>query len=240
MSKSLFKLIGRSFLNLVYPPLCLHCKNTLYDDSHLLCSICLQNLELIDPSERCPLCFSSEYHPHERLCTECRTYPPLFHGMASAFDYIGPAATLVRKLKYGDQTHLAEGCGAYLAAQFLNLNWPMPDIIVPVPLPFTRKITRGYNQSLLLAESLSLMIKRPVSEPLIRRSGDYSQAGLSRKQRLELDGSSIQLKSKQHLQDKCILIIDDVITTGSTLRKCAAALFPACPAKIYSLSFCRA
>lgn len=231
--------LGKAFVNLVYPPLCLSCKESVSDDARFLCENCLSQLQLIDPAERCAFCFSAQYSPEKHLCEECARTPPLLNRMAAAFDYIGPSACLVKKLKYSQQAYLAKGLGAYLAAQFLQLEWPMPDVIIPVPIVLPHRIERGFNQSALLAYGLSDMIQSPVQEALVRKSGDYSQAGLSRKQRMQLDGALFCLKKKQNLQDKCILLIDDVITTGSTLRKCAEILLEECPASIYGLAVCR-
>jgi competence protein ComFC len=229
----------RSFVNLIYPPICLHCKQSLNQDNHLLCEACLAILELADPSERCLFCFSPESLSEQQICSECLIKPPILNGMAAAFDYVGPSACLVRKLKYSDQAFLAKGCGGYLAAQFLRLEWPIPDVIIPVPITFTHWLERGYNQSHLIALTLSEIIKSPVQDSLIRKSGDYSQAGLSNRQRVKLEGKTIQLKKNQSLQDKCILLIDDVMTTGSTMHKCAEALLEDCPASIYGLAVCR-
>lgn len=236
---SILRTISSSLMNLVYPPLCLHCGGSLQTEAPFLCSDCIALLELIDPKERCPLCFSANFNPEKMLCHECKRNPPVLNGIAAAFDYVGPAASLVKKFKYADQPYLATGCGAYLAMQFLSLDWPLPDVIIPVPIAMTHLMTRGYNQSLLLSQELSLIIERPVVEALVRKSGDYSQAGLSRKQRLKLEGSRIQFKQVP-LEEKTVLLIDDVMTTGSTMRKCAEALMEGYPAGIYGLAFCRA
>jgi competence protein ComFC len=238
--KTTFYNVGKAFVNLVYPPLCLHCKESVKDDSHILCESCLSLLQLIDPAERCPHCFSAHYFRERRYCPECQRTPPLLNAIAAAFDYVGPAASLIRKLKYSEQSYLAKGCGAYLAAQFLQLEWPLPDVIIPVPISLTHLLERGYNQSLLIAKSMAEILNCPVQDALYRGSGDYSQAGLSRKQRMQLDGSLFSLKIDQQLRDKTLLVIDDVMTTGSTLRKCAEALMEECPAKIYGLAICRA
>lgn len=232
--------IVNAFVNLAYPPLCLYCNDPVSNDSHLLCELCLSLLHLIEPRERCPHCFSGQYCPSQRLCAECLRKPPLLNGLAAAFDYVGPAACLVRKMKYSHQPYLAQGCGAYLTAQLLELGWPMPDILIPVPIAFTHWLERGYNQSLCLAQSVSKILERPVQEALKRKSGDYSQAGLNRKQRMELEGNLFHLKKQQKLADKCLLLIDDVMTTGSTLRRCAEALQEECPSAIYGLTVCRA
>jgi ComF family protein len=160
--------------------------------------------------------------------------------VGAAFDYLGPAATLIKKLKYGNQPHLAAGAAAFLVAQLDRLEWPLPHAIVPVPLSLTHWIDRGYNQSQLIAEKMSEFLNVPVLNVLKRYSGDYSQAGLSLSQRRELEGKSFKLKNSFPIRDKTLLVIDDVMTSGSTLRKCGEALLEGYPGDLYGLAFCRA
>lgn len=207
-------------------------------DAVLLCDPCQEQLQLVDWKERCPYCFTADFEVENRVCTACRENPPLLNRVAAAFDYIGPGASLIRHLKYSGKPYLAKGCAAYLAAQFLELDWPMPDVIIPVPITFTHWFERGYNQSRLLADHLGEILNKPVQEAIKRKSGEYSQAGLSKKQRLQLGSSQFSIKKDQQLQDKCLLLIDDVMTTGSTMRKCAEVLLQDCPASIYGLTVC--
>ena len=111
---------------------------------------------------------------------------------------------------------------------------------MPVPISFTHWLERGYNQSELLAKEISQFLQKPLLKPLKRTSGDYSQAGMSQKQRLELSSASLSLKKEIHFYDKSVLLVDDVMTTGSTLKRCAETLMEGCPAEIYALTFCRA
>ena len=230
----------KAFADLIFPPLCLHCRASLPVENKIFCSLCFDLMPLIDCTERCPSCFSGAFDPLTHFCAECARHPPLFDRIGAAFDYVGPAATLVKKMKYGNQPYLSKGGGAFLAAQWMRLEWPLPDFIVPVPLSWIHWAERGYNQSLLLSTSLGEILKIPVADILIRKSGDYSQAGLNRQQRIEYIGNTFQLKRGVDLRDKTILLVDDVMTTGSTLRKCAEALLEGGPAKLYSLVLCRA
>lgn len=237
-------LLLKSFRNLLFPPVCLHCREMIEEDSSYLCHECMGKLQLIDPHERCPQCFSSEYTIELKSCPICQdkdlNLPVSLNHIAAAFDYVGPPASIIRKLKYGNQPYLAKGAGAFLVAQFIQLNWPLPDYIVPVPISSTHWIERGYNQSQLLAENVSLLLNKPLHLLLKRKSGDYSQAGLNRQQRTLLTSSSLLLKKETPLYDKTILLIDDVMTTGSTLKRCAETLREGCPKEIYALTFCRA
>ena len=194
---------------------------------------------MISPIERCPYCFAPDANL-KRCCKTCRKHPLLFDRIASAFDYEGLPATLIKQLKYGGQTHLAQGAGGYLAAQFLTLDWPLPDLIIPMPSTPIKKLERGFNQSLLLAEAFATIINRPVVEIIKRKNGDFAQANLNHKERLQLRSTSFEVKSSTPLDNQCILIIDDVMTTGSSLKCCAESLLPLFPKSLYALTFCRA
>jgi competence protein ComFC len=235
-----FRRCSETLLNILFPPLCVHCNLLLDESSKIFCRDCLTLVNLIDPLERCPYCFSADYHPELRVCEECQKRAPVLDRVASAFDYIGPAATMLKLFKYGQQKYLAKGCSAYLAAQFSRLDWPMPDVIVPVPIAFNHWVQRGYNQCELLADNVGEILDRPVVHALRRKSGDYSQAGLSRSQRFQLIGNTFELKGGYSFHDKTILLIDDVLTTGTTLKKCAEILFEAYPSRVYALTLCRA
>lgn len=199
--------------------------------------MCASLLELIDPNERCPFCFGRDYAPLSKRCGTCVHGERLYYRMAAAFDYRGPAASMIKRLKYGQQPYLAKGLSSFLAVQFDQLKWPFPDAIVPVPLSFTHWLERGYNQSALLAEELSVYLQVPVWDILKRKSGDYSQAGLALTQRKQIS-SSFSLKRDHQLQDKTILVIDDTMATGSTLQRCAEVLAEGYPARLYALTVC--
>jgi ComF family protein len=159
--------------------------------------------------------------------------------MAAAFDYEGPAASLVRRLKYGNQPYLAQGMAAFLVTQFYHLQWPLPEALVPAPVTFTHWLVRGYNQSRLLAEEMARLLQRPVWSALKRKSGDFSQAALNLEQRKALDGQRFKRKNRYSLQGKVLLVIDDVMTSGLTLQRCAETLETGNLAALYALTFCR-
>lgn len=236
----MLSILLRSFRDLLFPPLCLDCRETIENESSYLCNACVDKLQLIDPAERCPHCFSSDYNLEFKRCLACNPNESHLRGIAATFDYIGPAASIIRKLKYSNQPYLAKGAGAYLVAQLIQIGWPLPDLIAPVPISLTHWLDRGYNQSELLAESVSNLINKPHSLLLQRKSGDYSQAGMNQKQRRALLTDSLSLKNKIPIYDKTILLVDDVMTTGSTLQRCAEVLQGGCPKEIYALTFCRA
>ncbi len=239
-STAILKDIVNSFISLVYPPICIHCDAPLSDPSSLFCNSCGELITLLNHENRCPRCFSSDYSIATKRCRNCYENGIIFHGCASALEYIGPATTLVKNLKYSSQPYLADGAGAYMAAQFLSLDWPIPDIIVPVPLSLTHKFQRGYNQAYLLAKAFSSIIPCHICNTLTRRCDSYSQTNLSQQQRKVMGSHDIIVKKGSLITDKTILIIDDVTTTGTTLRRCAEAIAEYYPRKIYALTLCHA
>jgi len=232
--------VSSFLINFVYPCYCLHCHRSTNVTGQALCEECLALLELVDLQERCPSCFSSDYCVEDCYCLACAKRTPTLDGIASAFDYMGSAKSLIRCLKYSDMPHLSRGIAAYLAVQFSRLGWPWPDVLVPVPVSFFKWIERGYNQSTLLAQHLGKIIGVPVVEALRRRSGDFSQAMLGQETREQLSGQSFFLKRKASLEGKRLMLIDDVITTGTTLVRCAELLLTAMPASVYGLTACYA
>ncbi len=231
----------KSFIDLIYTPLCIHCEDCLGERESLLCSTCLNCMELIDLSDRCPYCFSEGYAPEMgpccQKCLHANSYEPVGR-IAAAFDYEGPAASIVKQMKYGNQPYLAKGASAYLTAQFLRLQWPFPDYIVPMPMPSFRKLERGYNQSALLAESMAALLGCRFIDPLRRKNGDFAQAGLNHEQRLQLLPEKFSIKKGTKLHDATVLLIDDVMTTGSSLQCAAKALAESCPKEIYAMVLC--
>lgn len=231
--------LGRSVVDLIYPPFCLHCEESMSEGA-IFCAPCLELLQVIDPKERCPYCFSGEFDRRQPCCAACYQRTHKRQRMAAAFDYEGPAATLVKRMKYGGMPYLAKGAAAFLVVQFVALGWPLPDCVVPVPMDALKRLDRGYNQSALLAAHVADLLHCPMKEVLKRSRGSFSQAGLSHQQRLELEAHVFEAAPAADLRDKCILLIDDVMTTGSTLGCCAEALHALYPKAIYALTVCRA
>ena len=221
-------------MDFVYPPLCLHCGGNVTTGGQFLCVTCGAMLSLLDSSGRCAKCFALIPHQDDQ-CSGTNIYRS-----ASALEYAGPAATLVKAFKYGRRSYLAEGLGAYLVAQHHALQWPVPDVIIPVPQMFSHWIRRGFNQSNLLACVLGRALGRPVVPALYRSEGDFSQAKMSREQRCRMTSASIGVRRKYGIADNDVLIVDDVMTTGMTVRACAEVLTELCPRRIYVLTVCMA
>lgn len=218
-------------LDLLFPRVCLSCQEPLEKKVKIFCSQCREELFLINPKERCPYCFLE--------CHSCREEDTPFAAVASALEYNPVSSKLISKLKYGGAFYLAHGSASLLALQFLNLGWEIPDFIVPIPLSFSRLLTRGYNQSALLAENLSKILDTKMASLLKKIGYTQPQASLNLAQREASFLTFALKKNAPLLEDKVVLLIDDVMTTRKTLTAAANALLEGCPSKIYALTLCR-
>lgn len=170
-------------------------------------------------------------------CALCRLG---LRGFDSAYcygAYEGALRELIHQFKYGKVRTLAAPLGDLLANA-------MPrdqrfDAIAPMPLHWLRRWRRGFNQAELLARSLSRRTGIPVVRPLRRRGGTQTQAGLSNSERRRNVSTAFFVRRGAALEGKRILLVDDVMTTGSTGAASALALKRAGAAKVSLLTVAR-
>lgn len=196
----------RKFLEVVFPPFCWHCEEPA-SLSQPLCPTCLKLLEMLPPTD------------------------PL-----ATFEGQGPAWTLVKALKSGKAPRVAQGLAGTMALQYLKTDLSLPDFIVPVPQSLYRSLQVGYNPSLLLAESLGKILQRPVVELLKRKQQLFCQMSVDQDRRYLLSVENFQWKKRIPIAKKTILLIDDIVGTGATLRACAQRLYEGFPLKVIKMT----
>jgi ComF family protein len=139
------------------------------------------------------------------------------------FGYTSSISALVEELKYGDKPGLAEILVPYMASA-LVVRPGRRTRVVPVPVHPSKRRERGYNQSGLLAEGLARSLGLRFGDVLAKTRATVSQTGLDREVRLRNVTGSIGVKKAAAIPFGRALLVDDVVTTGSTLRECACAL----------------
>ena len=173
----------------------------------------------------------------EGRCALCRSGLRGFDAAYCFGAYEGVLRELIHLLKYGRIQTLAGPLGDLMAAALPRDQ--AFDAVVPVPLHWRRQWKRGFNQSELLARSISRRTAAPMVRALCRRHATQTQAGLSNTNRRRNVASAFQCKRPASVAGKKILLIDDVMTTGSTAAACAAALKRAGARKVVLLTVAR-
>ena len=241
------KQVSQVALNSLFPPRCAGCDAW---EERLFCDDCRLQLRALE-APLCSVC-GTPFDPlaFASLCAECRpsrnNKPPEFSALRSCFMFAGPSREAIHRYKYEGQSSLA-GLMALELSDFWRsdcngtLQIPPCDLMAPVPLHRWRAYRRGYNQSELLANHLSPMIDVPSKVLLRRVKPTRPQVELGRDQRAENVKNAFQVDKEMTpiIKEKTILLIDDVCTTGATLRECARVLRKGGAAAIYALTFAR-
>ena len=201
----------------VLPGKCFGCNATLYRGEHLLCAFCRNELPLTE------FTFGTE-----------NTVDRIFYGCpgiskASAFLYYtedGIVQRLLHALKYQGQERIGTWLGAwYGRCMASDTCLKSVDIVIPVPLHPSRLRKRGYNQCRLLGREVAISLGATYSEKFLKRNiPTGTQTRRERWDRWQNTGNAFRLRSADSLEDRRILLIDDVITTGATIEACCDAL----------------
>ncbi len=201
------------------------------------CSACEeQRLEEMKEENLCLICHRGI--PSDQIqCFYCLNDPPPFVQALHLAPYGGKMKEAIQAFKYHNQKILAVKLGALAAEKICeNPDFLQSDILIPVPLFSKKQIQRGFNQSALLAKQISRKIGIDVDfSSLVRIRNTPSQTQLNEKERRENVRGAFQVRS-QALMGERILLIDDVFTTGATIRECTHVLLQAGVKSVYVLT----
>ena len=158
----------------------------------------------------------------------------------SAFVYDDISKNMLLLLKFFDKTSCASTLAKFMVHAGSDIIKEKPDLIIPVPLHYMRLIKRKYNQSALLANEISKLtdIKCDLFS-LKRCKNTVPQVKFAGRERIRNIRGAFVVKKPENIKGKNIVLIDDVMTTGSTLKECAIALKKAGAKKIYALTAAR-
>lgn len=213
------------FLSLIYPNLCASCENVLVKQELAVCTKCLVDLP------------RTYYHLVKDNPVEQIFWGRVPIEKATAFFTYQKGSKyqhVLHELKYKGNRSIGVEMGKHFGADLIQNNYfGEADVIVPVPLHPKKEKQRGYNQSLAIAEGLSLLLnKEVVMNNLFRKSYSTTQTLKGRFERWQNVSSLFDLKDAYAFDNKHVLLVDDIVTTGATLEACAMVLHKAQNVKI--------
>jgi competence protein ComFC len=234
--------ILRALASLLYPPVCTLCSASVAADEYL-CDECHAKAPRIVPPScaRCSEPFagaiSGPFH-----CANCAHQTLHFEAAVSVYRSRGIVRRLMLDFKYGRQIYLRHLIARWLCAALDDerLRGRHFDVVVPVPLHPTRERERGFNQAALLAQFVGERMLLPVKPVLERLRYTTTQTAFDRAERMENLHDAFRLRKNADVRGLRVLLIDDVLTTGSTLNECARTLKRAGASSVYAATAARA
>ena len=234
--------IGRVALDLLLPPRCLACGVEVGAPGSL-CAGCWPGLRFLTPPW-CRVCGYPLPHalPEAPLCPACAAEPPGYDRARAALRYDEGSRRLVLAFKRGARFEGLASFGRWLARAGQEL-LADADLVVPVPLHRWRLLSRGYNQSAVLARVVAREAGRPwLPDALQRTRATPSQQGLTataRRENITPAAFRVRRRALPRIDGAKVLLVDDVLTTGSTLEACCAVLRRHGAARVDALTLAR-
>jgi len=226
-------------VDLLYPPACAGCGALCPPDPAAFCDLCELAVEPL-PSPGCRRCAEPGSFRAD-TCPRCTALPPPFGETHAPFIHTGALSRAIHRLKYEDHPELARPLGRLLARRSLGfLARRHEALLCPVPLHASRFRARRYDQSWLLCAELAQLTGRPIlSRALERCRATGRQVGQDEAAR-EANVQGAFAATPGRVQGRHVVLVDDVFTTGATVRAAAAAMLAAGASKVDVLTLARA
>ena len=228
--------------SLLYPAACVVCSGEV-ERTEYLCQGCRERAPRITAPfcAKCSEPFTGAI-TQTFSCANCEHRTLHFDSAVAAYRSRGPVRKLVHEFKYGHHRYLQYPLAAWLGETLSDprLRGREFDLIVPVPLHPARERERGFNQAALLAELLARKITLPLRPVLERIRYTTTQTAYDRAERIENLRDAFRLRKNRDVRGLHVLLIDDVLTTGSTLSECARILRKAGAVSVHAATAARA
>ena len=217
-----------SFFDFFLPRFCISCNKKLLTDEIVVCPDCLERIKLAE-DERIKSEFGRKFSSNGIISDFISLY---------VFEKDKDLQHIIHSLKYNNKFLTGKFLGSVLSVHLKHRisEWEI-DFIIPVPLHHLKKAERGYNQSFYIAKGLGKGLNIPVAERFIKRKKfTESQTTMNLKERQENIEGAFKVKKNLNFEGKNILLVDDVITTGSTIGECGKVLLKVGANKVYAVS----
>ncbi len=188
----------------------------------LICEPCLSDLPVITtPCSVCSVTLSAK--DSAGMCGSCLHTTPFYQKSIIPLEYVFPTTELIKQLKYNDKLLLSEVLSRIVLNMVKQENGHLPEVIIPVPIHPLRLMKRGFNQSALIAKTISKELNIPIDLKSCHRiRNTLQQTGFNKKQRRKNIRNAFSVNG--NFSAKHVAILDDVVTTGSTVNEMARVL----------------
>ena len=230
-----------NFLNVIFPARCIAC-GAMIIDTVKICADCWHKIDFISQQccKKCGIAFEYDLGVGA-VCLSCETMQVAYSKAIFLFKYNEIGKRIIHKLKYYDHTYLAKYL-ANTAFRVIKSNFSNCDVVIPVPLHRKRLMSRLYNQSALISKELAkLMCIDFGCNALLKVRHTVPQTALTKLQREKnVKNSFIANPSQKYLfLNKNALLVDDVMTTGSTIKECSKVLIEAGCKEVFVFTLAR-
>jgi ComF family protein len=236
-ARQLSRLAWQGFHQVLWPPVCLCCGGQAGPDNSGLCSGCWDQLLTSTAGEYCPRCGrdASRYGLVHGACPACAAEDIHFDGIARAGIYTETLRRMILMFKH-DRTEFETLLGSLADAAFQGSPfYEQIELLVPVPLHWTRRLARGYNQSRRIAGRLRHPTARICPDLVrVRRTRAQPAAATAAARQRNVQGA-FAVRPDHRYAGKTICLVDDIKTTGATLNECARTLKEAGAVRVYAL-----
>jgi len=220
-----FKNFFLDFLDFLFPNFCQICNEKILRSLFPICESCLSNLES-----------SNQQDINDFFLRNLKPYKYISN-FYSRYEFVkeGQFQKVVHQLKYNGKSRIGILLGRELGKNLLMQNWfNEVELIIPVPIHRIKKLQRGYNQSSFICRGISQVTGKSINEKVIKRiRNTQTQTHLHLQERIENVKDAFKVKNSKLIQNKTILIVDDVCTTGSTVNEIAKTLINAGARRLY-------
>lgn len=212
-------------LNIPFPDTCIVCRKVC-DNEGYVCNKCKDVPEYISSTLRCRTCLSFIHSAENGMCGNCLIENPKYSRLISCVKYKGDIARTLKVFKFHDRPDLHIGFSK-LACEVLKREGVSFDTVIPVPLSKKSLKKRGYNQSALIAKYIADYFGAEFhDDALIKIKETEKQSTLKLPERRKNIKGAFSVKDKNKLFGRAVLLVDDIYTTGCTIREAAKMCAP--------------
>ncbi|MER3474656.1 MAG: hypothetical protein C4335_11630 [Armatimonadota bacterium] len=219
-------------LSTLYPPRCAACALVGYDG---WCEACAEQIEYV-AQPVCARC-GTPLSP-EKFCPSCTAHPLVVDAVRAVAHYRGAVQKAIHRCKYSKHPTVAPALADLLVKGWqTNLLEPLhpAQVVIPIPIHVSRARERGFNQSELIARHFCERTRLPLAHDVLKRTVyRRPQVGLGADERRQNVKDAFQVVHREQVAGKCVLLIDDVWTTGSTLNEAGRALLLAGAERVFA------